>query len=204
MVRPPALHDAPTAPEWWEIRDTQLPDDIAEPARFGDPAQLSDLERTVVAQNAYDAIERWHRVAKSSPIPTPPWKALLQPDSWSGHKLHVPAASLADVRAGLAATFRTAWTSGLGMKAATGTDVLATGKGLVIYLPRRDTIDRDASLIAAALAGYRPSALVTCTGGTQLAPALWWRHEFGGTDPGHDIFDPREYRSLYVPAAATT
>ncbi|MEU3455640.1 hypothetical protein ABZ671_18865 [Micromonospora sp. NPDC006766] len=203
VVTPPAVHNAPAAPDWWEIQGVQLPDDIAGPARFANPADLSELERAMVAENAADSIARWHSIAETSPTPTPAWKQLLSPDSHSGHKLHVPAATLADVRARLAAVFAVAWSAGLGMKAATSSTALATGKGVVIYLPRRATVDRDTSLIAAALAGYRPSAPVTCVGSTQLTDGLWWRHEFGGADPGYDVFDPREYRALYVPAAAS-
>ncbi|MBC9000444.1 hypothetical protein [Micromonospora aurantiaca (nom. illeg.)] len=202
-VAPPAIHPAPAAPDWWEIQGTELPDDIAGPARFGDPADLTALERAVVATNAVDAIARWHRIADDGRVPTPAWKQLLMPDSWSGHKLYAPAATLADVRAALAAVFPIVWAAGLGMKAATSPTGLLHGKGVVIYLPRRVTVDRDTSLVAAALADYRPARPVTCTGATRLADGLWWRHEFGGVDLGYDVYDPREYRARYAPAAAT-
>lgn len=200
-VTPPTLTDQPATPEWWECRAVNGKPQLLGPAYHSDPAELTDLGVAALVERAVDEVAAWHRIAETSAIPTPPWEQLLSPDTFSGHKLHIACASLADVRAALAVVFEVCWRAGLGVKAATAADVLGKGKGVVIYLPRRGTVDRDVSLVAAALAGYAPAAPVTVPGDVQLAGALWWRHEFGGADPGYDV-DSYEYRRWYVPAAA--
>lgn len=201
MIVAPVLTDQPTAPEYWECRDVQAPDDIMGTARFGDPAGLSDLQIMGLVDNAVDEVARWHAIADTGRVPTPAWKALLSPETFSGYKLHVQCANFADVRWVLALAFETCWRAGLGCKAATAIDAGRLDKGVVVYLPRRATVDRDASLIARALAPYTPSGPVgTPIGSEPLTGPVWWRHEFGGVDPGYDV--PRfEYRGLYVSAA---
>lgn len=202
MVTPPTLTDHPAAPEWWRCREVEALNCVLGMARFGDPADLTDLEVAALVDNAVEAVASWHSLAEVSTIPTPPWEQLLSSETHSGHKLHVACATLADVRTALAAVFETCWRAGLGVKAATALDVLdARGKGVVIYLPRRATVDRDASLIAHALGEFTPSAPVDIAGGVHLVGALWWRHEFGGVDPGEDVWGMAEYRRLYVPAS---
>lgn len=197
MVTPPSITTTPAAPDYWDARDTMLADDVAGPG-FGDPAELTDIEVLSIADSAVVSLATWHRLAPS--MPTPAWKQLASPETHSGHKLHIACASFDDVRSVVARVLPVVVRAGLGCKAATSALALRRGKGVVVYLPRRASVDRDASLIVAAMAGYRPSSPVDIFGSVQLDGAVWWRHEFGGVDPGADVWSMGEYRALYVPA----
>lgn len=198
VVTAPTLTTTPDAPEWWECRNTELSDEIVGSTVLGDPAEVTDIELDAIVDAAVLSLKTWHQLADA--MPTPAWKQLASPDTFSGHKLHVACASFDDVRAVVARLVPVVFRAGLGCKAATSPLGLSRGKGVVVYLPRRDSVARDASLIALALDGYRASAPVDIFGGERLAGDLWWRHEFGGVDPGFDVFSRAEYRSLYVPA----
>lgn len=198
MIAAPTLTDQPTAPEWWECRSAEVTADVIGAAGYGDPADLTDVAVAALVDEAVHAVGSWHGLADG--MPTPQWEQLISVDSFSGHKLHIACASFDDVRAVLARVFEVLFRAGLGCKAATSLAALERGKGVVVYLPRRATVGRDASLVAAALAGYRPSAPVDIFGSERLAGAVWWRHEFGGVDPGSDVWSVGEYRSRYVPA----
>lgn len=200
-VAAPTLTTQPDAPAWDECRDTDVADDIMGMARYTDPATLTDLDIAHIVDSAIATCATWHRLADKG-IPTQPWKQLLAPNTHSGHKLHIACATFDDVRSVLARVFEVAWRAGMGCKAATSPVALERGKGVVVYLPRRATIDRDASLIARALDGYAPTTPVDILGSVHLTGALWWRHEFGGIDPGVDVWTLSEYRALYVPAPA--
>ncbi|MEU3452238.1 hypothetical protein ABZ671_01145 [Micromonospora sp. NPDC006766] len=194
MVMQPTITAGPDAPEWWECRGTELAADIAAP---GDPADLTDVEVGGIVDAAVSELRTWHDLAET--MPTRAWEPLATPDSWSGHKLHIGCADFADVRAVVAKVLPVVISAGLGCKAATSSVGLRRGKGVVVYLPRRDRVDRDASLVVQALAGYQPSAPVDIFGSVRLSGAVWWRWEFR-EDPGCDVWSRAEYRDLYVKA----
>ncbi|MEN3308876.1 MAG: hypothetical protein V7603_5078 [Micromonosporaceae bacterium] len=180
-------HDCLTAEPTAEV--TSLVDGGA----FSHPA---DRDPAQYAEAAADVVKRWHGLAAAEL--GPPWVQVLSSEQVSGHKLHVAAANLEQVREALSRVWVVCQQAGLGLKAAGGEENLAynNGKGLTIYLPRRDTIHRDASLVAAALDGYHPG--VDIYGDTRLSDAVWHRYEFTH-DPGHDV-DLFRYRQLYRPA----
>ena len=160
-----------------------------------DPAQYADAARDIVA--------KWQDLAEGGMGLGMPWVQVLMSEQHSGHKLHIAAADLQQVRDALHRVWPVCQQAGLGLKAVGSTENLAHnhGKGLTIYLPRRATIHRDTTLVAAALRGYDPS-VADIYGDTQVIGAVWHRYEFT-QDPGHDV-DTREYYRLYQPAARPT
>ena len=198
MVNPPTVTDQPTAPEWWECQGAEVAPDLMGSRRFADPADLDGITLDVIAGEAADEVSRWHRYAADG-MRVPAWKTISVPESFSGHKLHVGCATGEDVSAVLRLVLPVVIRAGLGCKASTAPESLRGGKGVVVYLPRRATADRDASLIVRAVAGYAPARPVDIRGGVCLAGAVWWRWEFS-QDPGADVWSLSEYRGLYVPA----
>jgi hypothetical protein len=125
----------------------------------------------------------------------------------SGHKLHVAADNCDDVRKLAALLEPLADEYGLGIKYAMPTIVepgnvsdrchpswkRGTTKAVTIYLPDRDTVDRDMTAVAQRLAGYQTDA--TVPGDNHIVGAIYHRYEFS-SDPGRNV-TPRESRDLY-------
>ena len=187
----PGPDDSRMALHWSQL--TGIPDNQWESADVAERARL-----------LCDAVER-QQIDSARKLTTgagaTSWLQLLGAPQHSGHKLHVAAGNLAEVRDALRRIAPVLLRAGLGVAVARREDVLwdTHGLGLTISLPRRATIHRDVSLVAAALAGYQPS-VAKLAGETQLAPGLFHRFEFGW-DPGID-FDKstteneRRYRNL--------
>jgi N12 class adenine-specific DNA methylase len=94
-----------------------------------------------------------------------------------GHRLHIATQSLAQVREATRRLWPVATDYGLGLDVALDPDTLTdtAGAGVIVHLPRLDTLDRDTSAVVAALKGFRahPDPI---PGTTPIADAVSHHH----------------------------
>jgi hypothetical protein len=170
-------------------------------------ADPDEAVRRVRAMDGVDNGDQW--------VPAQPdWVMVADPRRWSGHKLHVACDDADQVAEATARLHRIVADRGIGMKAAARhlveppanlgphgryhrVKAAPVRKGVTLYLPRRDDLDRDTTAVAAALDGYQCDT--TLSGDNHVGGPLWHRYEFTH-DPGHDVDDYRTYHRLYCRA----
>lgn len=134
-----------------------------------------------------------------------PWVNMNSPayDSYSGWKLHIYSVTEEDVEELALRLFKLVEERGMGMKLATPR-ILAKfapgnpqrGKGVVIYLPRRATLDDDIAAVVAAVEGYAPQGEIQ--GSEHVAGPVWKRFDLA-QDLGRDV-TRQEHDMLYAEA----
>ena len=135
--------------------------------------------------------------------------SVVSPATFSGTKLHIEASTPEQTDDAYQRVYDIVQARGLGMKVATPkfhTSAAGTGqegKGVTIYLPRRDTVDDDIGFISRALEGYdAPGRGIAGDEPVDGVPGLYRRYELSPDAPDRDL-DYSEYHRYYVPASAT-